>query len=164
MDLSSIFTVYFVPIAAVIGLFLSIYNTYRQWKEFRRNASLDFYYLDEYYEPSLPGIIPFDGYMLNIKNLGNVNIIIDNVGCKWANQEYVREYYGNLLTEDYHNFPFKLEPGSTITIEFSRKEIQNKIIESACRGQILVSGFMKDGDGKYYTSSPVEINTEKKKK
>ena len=85
MDSAAIFTDYIVPIAAVIGLGLSIYNTYRNWKEFRRNISLGFSYIDKYFEPSLPGEISLNCYVLLVKNLGKINIIIDVAGFKWKN-------------------------------------------------------------------------------
>jgi len=159
MDLTTIITVYFVPIAAVIGLILSIYNTYRQWKEFRRNIALEFYYVEKDFEPSI-GVIPLDCYILLVKNLGNVNIIIDIGGFKWKNEKCERHYYGSTYFEDYHNFPHKLEPGSTLSIEFPKREVQNEISKCGLSDYIEVQGFIKDGDGKYYTSPPLEILAE----
>jgi hypothetical protein len=159
MDLTTIITVYFVPIAAVIGLILSIYNTYRQWKEFRRNITLEFYYIEKDFEPSI-GEIPLNCYILLVKNLGNVNIIIDIAGLKWENMKYERHYYGSSFFENYHNFPYKLEPGSTLSIEFPRREVQNEISKCSLSDYIELQGFIKDGDGKYYSSLSLEIPSE----
>jgi len=76
---------------------------------------------------------------------------------------YERQYYGSTLTEDYYDFPHKLEPGSTLSIEFPGSEIQNKISKSGLSDLIKVRGFIKIGNGKYYTSPPLEISPEKEK-
>jgi len=57
MDVTAIITEYFVPIAAVVGLILSIINTYRHWQESRPNITLEFFYLEKYFEPTV-GDIP----------------------------------------------------------------------------------------------------------
>ena len=157
MDLTVIITEYLVPIVALVTLTLSIYNTYRHWKEYRPNISLSFSYEDTIFDPSV-GDIPFNCYVIRAKNLGNVNIIIDFAGFKWENKEYERQYYGSTLTEAYLDFPYKLTPGSTIEIEFPINEIRSEISKSGLSGLTKITGFIKDGNGKYYLSPPIEID------
>jgi len=59
------------------------------------------------------------------------------------------------------DFPYKLESGSTLSIEFPRREVQNEISKCGLSGPIEVKGFIKDGDGKYYTSPSLEISVKK---
>jgi hypothetical protein len=157
MDTTLIFTDIIVPIVAVFGFVLSVYNTFRHWKENRPNIFLEFSYQDTDFDP-VYGDFPLQCYILLVKNLGNVNLIIDFAGFKWGNQEYKRESYGNTLTEQYRNFPHKLTPGSTLSIEFPQNEIKEEILKTQLKGAVKVTGFIKGGDGKYYKSPPLMID------
>jgi hypothetical protein len=157
MDMSSLFADVIVPIVAILGLFLSIYNVYRHWREYRPNISLEFSYQDTAFEPAV-GEIPFQCYVLLVKNLGNVNIILDAAGVKWGDKKYIRKYYGSTITDVYHDFPFKLTPGSTLEIEFGVGEIQGAASSWGLSGAVKIIGFVRDGEKKIYTSPALAVN------
>ena len=155
----TIITENIVSIVVVIGLILSIIKTYFYWMENRRNVSLEFSYVDKFFEPSL-GEIPFYCYVLHVKNLGKVSIIIDFAGFRWKNGEYIQQFFGSTFTENYFDFPYELKKAKTLDIEFPKRLIQNEISKCSVSDYIEIQGFIKDGDGKYYTSPPLEIPVE----
>jgi|GEM_PF-3626535 hypothetical protein len=157
MDITALATDYIIPVVAVTGLALSLYNTYRHWKEYRPNTSLEFSYQESVFDPRI-GDIPLQCYILLVKNLGNVNIIIDFVGVRWKNKEYKRDFFGSTLTEEYQDFPYKLSPGSTLSVEFPRKEIEKNISKTGLSGSVKITGFVSDGSGKRYSSLPIVID------
>jgi hypothetical protein len=157
MDIIAIATNYIIPLVAIAGLGLSIYNTYCHWREYRPNVSLEFSYQDSTFEPAC-GEMPYHCYVLVVKNLGNVNVIIDFAGFKWRKREYKEEYYGHSITDEYRSFPYKLVPGSTLSIEFLRKTVKRELLKMGASGTVRISGFIKAGSGKYYSSPTVAID------
>ncbi len=163
MDITTIFSSIVVPLAAIGGLILSVFNRYYQWKESKPNISLEFFDAGYFNDPTLEEHPPYTGYVLVIKNLGKVDLIIDSTGFKWKNGKFERKFYGVDLIEKYQEFPYKFVPGSTFFIEFPLYEIRKEIFKNETIGSIKISGFIKDGYGKYYTSLPFEVNVTNKK-
>jgi hypothetical protein len=153
MDLITIFTGLVVPIVAILAFGLSVYNTYNQWKRNRPNISLNLFDSTNDF-----GGFPDNCYILSVKNLGNVNVIIDIVGFKWDDGIYERSYYRIKGTDNYQFLPYKIEPGSTLFVEFYKSEIKDEILKRGISGLIKASGFIKDGNKKYFISSPIEVD------
>jgi len=163
MDQSGIFTGYVVPIVAILGLSLSIYNTYIQLKRNRPNISLDISYWETMLDPNYDEIKHYDCYVVNAKNLGNVDVIVASVGFKWDNKIFERDYSSitDQITHcEYEQLPFQLKPGSRLFIEFFKREILKEISKSGISGLIEVTFYIKDGNGKLYTSAPIKIESQ----
>jgi len=160
MDLVEIGRDYIVPIVVVAGFSLA----FHQWWRSRPRISIEFTYTDVYEFPEDPRAnFRVDSYEIVVKNLGKESITIDAAGFNWKKREYITKYYHDLISDDSESFPVKLDSGSTKSIAFSRREISQEILNSGLSGTIKVKGFIKDGYGKYYKSSPVEIIVEKEK-
>jgi hypothetical protein len=167
--ISTIFSTTVVPIIAIVGLGISLYNTYRHWKETKPNISLELVYSDYFHNPPFE-YSPYTGYVLIVKNLGKVDLIIDSTGFIWKKSKFSlnkeifeRNSYGVIDLEEYERFPYKLIPGSTFYLEFTLSEIIEEIEKTGLHLPITIRAFIKDGYRKYYSSSPFEINLEKGK-
>lgn len=164
MDMPSLFADIIVPIVAILAFLLSLYNAYTQWRRDRPNIYLEISYQKDAFDPMWDGIVPYDGYVIHAKNHGHSDLIIAKVGFKWQDKIFERDY--SSITDkgeytQYEGLPFLLAPGKKLFVEIFRKEMNNEILKSGISGIVKVTCFIKEGNGRFYTTTPIEIDTSK---